>query len=330
MTTHKLQNRGMVSTLKKIKFHCPFPFFTDLTIAPPMSQDNLHKSEADGGRLNDEDLMNLDPSIVVRPDDHWVHEFDQQTSHEYKDLHSADWWEQYFEKDTGFGTFMEDAYAADGKYAIRINPVTGKKEMMIAGTDSYGNWIQNVAEGLKGTATEKASLHHRENASEYYDEIAENAGVEVIYGHSRGAAHLTDMKYEATYVGIDGATSIGHKRPDMVNVIGDQAFDKIIGFGHKDTVKLKKRGFHNVTKSKTRIKAETKAKHQKTAGKVYARSKTKFEASDAYKKKHKRAIKKKKTSKFSKKGARNERRTTRTKKKSSKKYIKKRKGFKNR
>lgn len=243
--------------------------------------------------------------VVAIKDQHWADEFDIQVDGSRIDEHSGQWWADYFEKDTGFAGFMEDAYASEQKYSIRINPITKKKEMMVAGTDSLGNWAQNVAEGLKGTAAQEVSLISRYEGSDFYDEIAEREGVDVIYGHSRGAAHLTDMKYDATYVGIDGATSIGSKRPDMVNVIGDQAFDRIIGMGHKNTVHVHDRAFHNVTKSKVRAKAEKKAAHKKASGHFSAPTKHSFQAkkserlskSEKYQRLQERFHGKKKTSK---------------------------------
>ncbi|BBE21059.1 hypothetical protein [Chaetoceros debilis DNA virus 83] len=235
-------------------------------------------------------------------------QFEIQTDHNLASLHDADWWADYFDHDQEFGAFMEDAYSSEGKYSIRVNPYTGKKEMMVAGTDSYGNWLQNVAEGTP-SAWKGVSLKKREEASEYYDEIARQNNVDVIYGHSRGAAHLTDMQYEATYVGIDGATSIGHKRPDMVNVIGDQFFDKVIGRGHKDTVRLEGRGFHNVTKSKARVKRENTNKKQLVAR---AKKQAKFQDKSKFTAKKTRTRSEiRKTDPRKKKKVKNERRRTR-------------------
>jgi len=50
-----------------------------------------------------------------------------------------------------FGEFVDHAYGNQEGYAIRINPVTGEKEMMVAGSKSIGDWILNAYDtGLYG------------------------------------------------------------------------------------------------------------------------------------------------------------------------------------
>ena len=65
---------------------------------------------------------------------------------------AREWWDHYLDR-SKMDEFLTAAYDNPNGYAIRINPMTGKKEMMIAGTRSrndYGvrDWVQNVAEGV--------------------------------------------------------------------------------------------------------------------------------------------------------------------------------------
>lgn len=47
-------------------------------------------------------------------------------------------------QDPNFSEFVNEAYEAPEGYAIRVNPVTGKKEMMVAGTRHATQWLLNA------------------------------------------------------------------------------------------------------------------------------------------------------------------------------------------
>lgn len=191
----------------------------------------------------------------------------------------ADYWRSYMKK-SDMSSFLNQAYANDDGLAIRLNPVTGKKELFIAGTRTKMEWGQNVLEGgshaahaidkvyallgksedaPSGPVTEAFKLaggfseHQRENFAAYIDEIIELEQIEVVYGHSRGAATMSDLKSSGVhYVGIDGASFIG-KEKDYVNLqntaLGGFGFDKLIGAGHKGNIGIGGQ-FHNVTLEK--------------------------------------------------------------------------------
>lgn len=180
-------------------------------------------------------------------------------------------------------SFMNAAYDSPDGYSIRVNPLTGMKEMMIAGTHSpttvkgMKEWASNIAEGL-----DSATFHaipvlndvtvHREAFGEKLAQIAADEGVQVVYGHSRGAAimsHFDETKFIG--IGIDGATYIGEAKQKFINVnAGKQVFDRAIGAFNKRTVHVKGVKFHDVTRSKYKYKkskplAKTKEKPKETA-----------------------------------------------------------------
>ncbi|UNI72621.1 MAG: hypothetical protein [Avonheates virus SG_61] len=163
-------------------------------------------------------------------------------------------WRHHF-RETDFEQFAKDAYESPDTYAIRTNPQTGEKEMFVAGTQMRkkdmiaGQWIQNVADlGLKGLDNhfEKnlpESMHYhpfmkadvaRSNAVKKMQKAAKDNDVEVVYGHSRGAAIVSDMKLpdSTKKVGLDGAMVIAHD-PDMLNIQSGSPFDKGLSLGNR-------------------------------------------------------------------------------------------------
>ena len=137
-----------------------------------------------------------------------------------------------------FNEFANEAYAAERGYAIRTNPTTGQKEMFIAGTRTKEDWASNVIEMrpkggsyyakhmFKDLADSEefddAYGHHasswRDEAQAFYEQIAEEEGVEVIYGHSRGGAIVADMKMgdNVQKVGLDAAMVLADNK-GMIN-----------------------------------------------------------------------------------------------------------------
>lgn len=174
---------------------------------------------------------------------------------------SPDYWDKYFDQ-SRLGEFKQKAYEDPYGYSVRVNEVTGKKELFIAGTRSSRQWAQNVSEGLVhlgvvnplGVVSEYSKLQYIEELKQ----LIEDQGIEVVYGHSRGAAYLGGIDLPIQKIGIDGATVLG-PHDDFLNInqsinLGGGVFDNIIGFGHKNTLHLKQRKFHDVTVPKTATK----------------------------------------------------------------------------
>ena len=157
-----------------------------------------------------------------------------------------------------FNNFAEDAYdpsRTDG-YAIRVNPRTGENEMFVRGTTFKRGgieWIQNAAETKPARYIapnlRQKSLRWRRRHSKKLSRVARENNVEVIYGHSRGAAVVNDMDVPgATKVGLDGAMMLAHDK-SMPNYRQNQWFDKFISIGGKNNRAPKKRKykqFHQV------------------------------------------------------------------------------------
>jgi len=175
---------------------------------------------------------------------------------------------------TEFKKFVNEGYAAEDGYSIRINPNTGQKEMFIAGTRNAAQWGLNALDSvLYGAdkvisagvnATERAFMKEifhkdvapvpvnlklfsrldrpRENKTKFYEQIAKDEGVEVIYGHSRGGAMVADMNVPGVEkVGLDAAMLIARNTDELninegggYNPLG--AFDALIGLTGQDNV----------------------------------------------------------------------------------------------
>lgn len=195
-------------------------------------------------------------------------------------------WDSFLE-DSNMTDFMADSYESGDGYVIRLNPLTGKKEMMIAGTHPATSvkgakeWVQNLMEATENVVGRNRlsthSEHHRNKFADRLIDIAQEEDVEVVYGHSRGAAIASHFPEEFTVIGIDGASSIGERRP-YINLIQSRGplgtFDNIIASGHKGNVRLKGKGFHNVSVNKGKIK---EAKKKLRASQKVAREKEKIE-----------------------------------------------------
>jgi len=146
-----------------------------------------------------------------------------------------------------FHRFANKAYSAPHGYAIRVNKRTGEKEMFVRGTTFRRGgveWLQNIAEsplsyagGLVPTISRDVSKHFRRKYSKFLSDIARKEKVDVIYGHSRGAAVVEDMHVPgATKLALDGATIL-NQRSTITNYRQSQLFDGIIGLNARSTIK---------------------------------------------------------------------------------------------
>ena len=131
------------------------------------------------------------------------------------------------DSDPSFSRFANDAYASDGGYAIRRSPITGETEMFVRGTNSAGDWARNYLDYRYTPLLDR----DRRRMVRDLSEVAAERGVSRVYGHSRGAALVSDMALAdgVERVGLDGATSIAHYTPEsMVNLVKDEYFDRAI------------------------------------------------------------------------------------------------------
>lgn len=144
--------------------------------------------------------------------------------------------ERLFSQDS-FAAGMQEAYSNKEGYVIATNPTTGEKEMFIAGTRTAGQWALNLFD-VVGARVD----YPRQKQVAIYQEIANREGVDVVYGHSRAAALVSDMDIPGIKkVGVDGAMSLAYQDRDMVNyheggLTG--AFDELIALGGKNNRRM--------------------------------------------------------------------------------------------
>ena len=188
-------------------------------------------------------------------------------------------WRDYMDN-SKLNEFRDAAYANEDKYSIRINPYTGKKEAYIAGTISAHDWWQNIAEsGWLGDAVKQTSLMERHHRMNKLEAVFIEEGVEVVYGHSRGVAEMSDLdQSHFLFIGHDGATILGQHK-EYVNIRAHQIPDFYLGFGHQGNVSVDNVEFHNVTETtdkqikKAKTKAVGKPKVGKPSGKTTSKAK---------------------------------------------------------
>lgn len=180
--------------------------------------------------------------------------------------------------DPSFNDFANSAYTAERGYAIRVNPITGQKEMFIAGTRTAQDWASNLLElspkgteligrnvinfgiDLEDTWGSGHATPWRKRAQHEYENIVTDEHVDVIYGHSRGGAIVADMQVsdDIQKVGLDAAMIIADNK-DMVNYYeaGEESgrgwtwvksrFDAGIGLTGKDNIHMNlSKKFHHV------------------------------------------------------------------------------------
>jgi len=149
--------------------------------------------------------------------------------------------------DPSFGLLARKAYSSKRGYSLRTNAKTGDKEMFVRGTTFKRGgveWLQNVVESPIGTLAGggtalvgDVSRRFRGKYSKFLSDVARKEGVKVIYGHSRGAAVVEDMRVPgAAKLGIDGATIL-NTRSTITNYRQKQLFDSLIGLNSRSTIK---------------------------------------------------------------------------------------------
>jgi hypothetical protein len=148
-------------------------------------------------------------------------------------------------RDSNFERFAKEAYDSPEGYAIRINPLTGEKELFVAGTRDMGQWGLNVLDGVlqisedqvedtflgKNVANnmQKVGLDltfdfnkfdtPREQTKSKMEDIVRRYHIDVVYGHSRGGSLVADMKVPkgVKKIGLDAAMLTSHNK-QLVNL----------------------------------------------------------------------------------------------------------------
>ena len=174
-----------------------------------------------------------------------------------------------------FDINMKIAYATPDGYFIRYNPETGEKEMYVAGTRTTDQWLGNAYDALSMSLEKPVrkeydrimstagapkwlsdglytpynkSLLYRKTRGAYQNKLAEAAranNVDVVYGHSRGAALVADAPFDPPVqrVGLDGAMLIADNK-DMYNLYEGGSggltsyFDEVIAITGKNNETL--------------------------------------------------------------------------------------------
>lgn len=174
-----------------------------------------------------------------------------------------------------FDRKMKAAYASPKGYVVTRNKQTGETEMFVAGTRTTDQWVGNAYDALSMSLENSVksefdkltrevgilqswsdklytpynkSLLYRKTRGAKEDEIARVArenNVDIVYGHSRGAALVADSDMDPSIkkVGVDGAMLISNNK-DMLNYYEGGSpgftnnFDAIIGHGGTQNVTM--------------------------------------------------------------------------------------------
>jgi hypothetical protein len=156
-----------------------------------------------------------------------------------------------------FGQFADLAYKSKRGYHLRTNPITGESEMFVAGTRNARDWAANVTDTLKHNTPFLKRLppfQYRRKYTDMLSDVAKKNRVKRVYGHSRGAALVSDMKGPYERVGLDGAMLMATDR-NMVNLTASgrfgsspatAAFDGLIGLGGQQNISTPAQSFHSV------------------------------------------------------------------------------------
>ncbi len=169
-------------------------------------------------------------------------------------LHHDLSFQEVTQSDPSFNDFAQEAYSSPRGYAIRRNPITGETEMFVAGTRSIGDHASNFIDGANRLVEDEAErlwkrtglpgqlMPHetlwRRNAVKHYNKVATEQHVDVVYGHSRGGALVSDMTVgpDVAKVGLSAATIIARNK-DIWNTTSPDLFSRGIGLtGTNNTV----------------------------------------------------------------------------------------------
>lgn len=164
-----------------------------------------------------------------------------------------------------FKTGFDMAYEKKGKkfrdtgLHYEINPLTGEKEMFVAGSQGITDWIFNLTNAIS-YGTEKTigkyldkhwnQLHLPFSRPKFYhlnpdrrrqqigiSRMATKHGVDVMYGHSRAGALVADTPFSGRKYGLDSAMILA-ENVGMKNYRRDSYFDAVLGLSGKDNIKV--------------------------------------------------------------------------------------------
>lgn len=157
----------------------------------------------------------------------------------------------YLEKDSTF---------RDVGISYRINPLTGEREMFIAGSGNIGDWIYNVTNTIsygldkilepsidriwkrykipfQKPKLKKLAIDRRIQQKGVARK-ARNYKADRIYGHSRAGAIVADTETKAEKIGVDSAMLLA-ENINMKNYHRDSLFDKALALSGKRNKKVK-------------------------------------------------------------------------------------------
>lgn len=146
-----------------------------------------------------------------------------------------------FSHSEDLSNLMKEAYHNHSGFAIGI--IDGVKSMCVAGTRTLRDWGRNIRDV---TRLGRFAPQRRKHIS-YLEKFAKNNDVKCVYGHSRGAALVSDMRVPGIKkVGLDGAMIIANNKK-MTNYHTGDLFDRFLALGGKRNYKDNRlKGFHHV------------------------------------------------------------------------------------
>lgn len=112
-----------------------------------------------------------------------------------------------------FACFARSAYTSPYGYSIRVNPFTKELEMFIAGTRDFFDWVLNTYDAIHHSmfdAPRVATVLH-------FERVVRGRNVQVVYGHSRGAAIVSDLNVNVTKIGLNSAMVLASDK-SMLNI----------------------------------------------------------------------------------------------------------------
>ncbi|BAO48206.1 hypothetical protein [Chaetoceros sp. DNA virus 7] len=96
----------------------------------------------------------------------------------------------------------------------------------------------------------KISDDERRSYAAYIDNIIQENEIDVVYGHSRGAAIASELESDVQIIGLDGAMVIANDQANFLNIRQDDSegygFDRTIAGPYENTVIVKGGAFHKV------------------------------------------------------------------------------------
>lgn len=175
---------------------------------------------------------------------------------------------------SNMNNFKQKAYDSPGGAAIRVNPITGEKEMFIAGSrtgkdirESMTLFAKSFVHAKFGPLSQFGQdvVAEKQADAEFLIELARENGVKVVYGHSAGSVLASYFPQdEFKVIGINGATRL-HEDRDIVNIRDNTILDMAISkrgtiFSKKKDMIVEGYEYHDATKLKVKPSKEANMK----------------------------------------------------------------------